>query len=118
MGDSRTSLPSRITVRAPEIDAHMAEDDDARRAMRRANAAQHGAYPRQQLLGAERFCEVVVGAEVERAHLVGLLAPRADDDHGGPTPVLHLVEDLPAVHEGKADVEEHDVDALRVAEHL
>ena len=53
----------------------------ARLAARRSAAPpQHRPQPRQQLLGAERLGDVVVGAGVERPHLLALVADRREDD--------------------------------------
>ncbi len=44
-------------------------------------AAQVGAHPRQQLGHAEGLLDVVVGAGVERAHLVALLGAGREHQH-------------------------------------
>ncbi len=36
---------------------------------------ERSAHPRQQLLHAEGFSDIVVGAEIERGHLAGLVVP-------------------------------------------
>ena len=40
------------------------------------NAPERGADAGQQFLGTERLCHVVVGARIERAHLVAFGPPR------------------------------------------
>ena len=49
--------------------------------------AQPRAHARQQLLGPERLGQVVVGAEPERADLVGRVVARAEDQHRQSDPV-------------------------------
>ena len=46
-----------------------------------AGAAQHRAQPREQLVDADRLRDVVVGARVERGHLLALLADGREQDH-------------------------------------
>ena len=82
------------------------------------NSAEHGAHTRQQLLRAEWLGQVVVGAKVEGANLVRLLASGADHDDRGALLSVHVFEDLPTVDEGEADIEQDDVDRLRVSKHL
>ena len=72
-------------------------------------AAQGGAQPGQQLVHAERLGQVVVGAEVERGHLVGLRLPdrEHDDRHRRPSP--QAADDVEPVDAGQPEVQEHDV---------
>ena len=81
------------------------------------NAPQRGADPGEQLLGVERLRHVVVGAGVERAHLLRLVVARGQHDHGDlaerPQPAQHVE----AVEVGEAEVEEHDVGAAVGGDH-
>ena len=83
---------------------------DASCAVGRPDAAENRPYPGNQFLRAEGLGEVVVRAEVERANLVRLLASGADDDDRRALLIVHLLEDLPAVNEREADIEQDDVD--------
>ncbi|TML12625.1 MAG: hypothetical protein E6G39_11660 [Actinobacteria bacterium] len=61
-----------------EIDQQIARHETGRRGgcRRDPRAPQRGEDARQQLVDAERFRHVVVGAQVQRAHLVALAAAR------------------------------------------
>ena len=51
----------------------------------------HRAQPGQQLVGAERLGHVVVGAGVERSHLLALVADRREHQDRQPAPAPHLL---------------------------
>jgi hypothetical protein len=78
----------------------------------RGSPADGGAQAGEQLVHAERLGHVVVGAGVERGHLLGLLAPggQHDDRDGGPA--ADAVNDVGSVHVGQAEVQDDDVRAL------
>ena len=82
---------------------------------RRLGPPQHRPHPRHQLAGAERLGDVVVGADLQSAHAVRLLAARRQHDdrlaaRGG------LAPDLPA-HFEPGDERQHPVedDQVRLA---
>lgn len=101
-----------------EVDANAAVGHESAGSGGRPDTTQDRAYPREQLVGSEWLGQVVVGTEIQRAHLVRLLAPRTDDDDRGAPGVVHLLENLPAVDKGKTDVEQDDIDGARLTEHL
>jgi hypothetical protein len=72
-----------------------------------ACAAQHGADPGDQLAGAERFGDVVVGTQLEADDPVDLVVARRHEQHRSPVVGgTHPTADLHAVHPGQADVED------------
>src|SRR5579885_1399052 len=83
--------------------------DDVR-AWRGMDAAKHRANAREQLIGAERLGQVVIGPHVEGPHLVLLAAAGADHDDRRHATALQALEDLPTVDERKPDVEQDDVE--------
>src|SRR5215469_7614439 len=100
---------------AGQVDLDVPRGDDRRSRLGRGGgpgAAQCGGDPGQQFLDAERLGHVVVGANVERGHLVPLPAAgrHHDDRHAG------LLADLPAQLEtvdlGQHQVEQDDVRLL------
>ena len=79
---------------------------------RRPDAAQHGADARHQLGGRERLGDIVVGAGVEPAHPVALLAARRQHDDrqvGGRGLAAQLAADLDARHQRQHPVEQDEV---------
>ncbi len=78
----------------------------------RLGAAHHGAQPRGELAQAERLGDVVVGAAVETAHPVGLLAARGqhDDRQGaGLRRAADLATNLDPRDQRQHPVEQYDV---------
>ena len=71
------------------------------------------ADPGEQLAGAERLGDVVVGAGVERRDLVPLLAPRREDDDRNGRPLAQPADHVEAVHVGQAEIEDDDVGLAR-----
>jgi hypothetical protein len=71
------------------------------------------AHARDELFHRERLYDVVVRAELERAHTVFLATTRTDDDdrRTDPFPPRRL-DDLPSVQLGKHQVEHADVGPL------
>ncbi len=76
----------------------------------RPRAAQHGPQARQQLPGAEGLGEVVVGAQLEAHHPVGLVAAgrQHDDRHRGAR--ADAAAHLQAVEAGHHHVQQHRVE--------
>ena len=90
---------------------------DLQRAGRRggrggARAAQDGADAGDELARAERLDDVVVGAELEAQHAVGLVAAGGEHDHRHALAVAQLAQQVEARAVGEHDVEEHEVGAL------
>ncbi len=73
------------------------------------DAAQRDADPGQQLFGTERLGDVVVGAEVERLHLVGLVAARREHDDRHLRGPPDAPADLGAFEIGQAEVEHDEI---------
>src|SRR6202011_1474439 len=73
-----------------------------------------GADAGEQFLGAEGLGQVVVSSHVEGADLVSLVAPCADHDYRGDAAAFERGEHMPAIHKGQPDVEQHDVERLRL----
>ena len=91
------------------VEGECAELDERRLAAR--GASREGAYPRFQLLERERLGEVIVRPEVEAAHTGFDTVLRGEDQDGqlAAAPAKAL-QDLEAVHPGKADVEDQQVE--------
>src|SRR5262245_29128294 len=70
--------------------------------------AECDADPSQELVHAERFGEVVIGARVERTHLVRFHTARRKDDDWDPRPLGQAPGDLDAVAVGQAQVDEDE----------
>ena len=76
----------------------------------RAGAAQDGAHARQELGDRKRLGDVIVGAEFEPEHLVGLRrARRQHDDRRGVRARAQLAADVEAVLLRQHDVENHEI---------
>ncbi|MNJ42522.1 hypothetical protein D3C77_374930 [compost metagenome] len=74
--------------------------------------AQQGLDARQQLARAEGFAQVVIGAQLQANHPVGLIGAggQHDDRHLCQTPMLaHPATEAEAVFIGQHDVEDHQV---------
>ena len=82
-----------------------------------ADPAQGDPEPGQELVHGERFSQIVIGAGVQRGHLVAVLAPGGDDDDGQVAPGADLFDDVYPVHVGQAQVQQHDVRAVREGVH-
>ena len=77
-----------------------------------ARAAQDRADARDELAGAERLDDVVVGAELEAEHAVGLVAAGGEHDHRHALVGAQLAQQVEARAVGEHDVEEHEVGTL------
>src|SRR5947209_7479512 len=77
--------------------------------MTRSPTSTFGPPPRQQLVGAERLGDVVVGAGVERANLLALVAHGGEDQDRQPAPSPDLIAYLDAL-----PIREHQVQHQRV----
>src|SRR5215218_8797469 len=87
--------------------------------LRCGNAAQDGADPRNDFAAAERLHHVVVGAELEPDHPVGLLAAGGEHDDRNLRALPQLAADVEAGAVGQHHVEEHEVGvAARLLERL
>jgi hypothetical protein len=81
-----------------EIDAQVAGGEDRLGFSPRAGGvAQRHPQPRQQLFGAERLGEIVIGPGVERGDLILLLAARRDDDDRRRRPFANAAGEVEAV---------------------
>ena len=75
--------------------------------------AQRGPQTGEELVHSERLRDVVVGAGVERDHLVRLAAARREDDDRRLAPSTQALDHLDPVHVGEAEVEDDGVAAAR-----
>ena len=101
-GVSRTSLPSTSTRNRSRSITSVAADDRFARRCRRVDPPQRDANPREQFLGAERLGDVVVGAGIERPHLVVFRAARRQHDDRRAPALANLAADVDAVDVGEA----------------
>jgi hypothetical protein len=101
---------SAVAGHAPrcKVDCHWADAHD-RFVGVIAAAAQDGADAGGELLGAEWLGDVVVGAGVERAHLLVFIAQGAEHDDREGAPPAHLTADVDAAAVWEDEVEDHDV---------
>ena len=84
---------------------------------RRHFAATHDRIDaREELLHAERFRDVVVGAAAEAAHLVRLLSARRQKDHRHLRDFADVIEHLEAAALRQHQIEKHQIGTLRVKE--
>ena len=98
-----------------EIDHEVAMLEPARPLGRgRGRSAQGGLDPGQQLREAQRLGDVVVGAQLQAADLVGLGAAGRDHEDRHPAELADPLDDLPAVEPGQRDVEDDEVGMLVV----
>ena len=79
--------------------------------VRAVPSAQRDANPRQQLLGTERFRDVVIGAEIERADLVCFATARRQHDDRHRRRLADARADFGAVEIGQAEIQHHQVGA-------
>ena len=99
-------------ARDPGVDHHpVALDRSAGldRALDAVHAAQDRFHPDGQLAQAERLREVVVGADGEPGHLVGLLGPGGQHQDGRPAVALDLLADLEPVHPRQHQVQDDQI---------
>ena len=82
---------------ARQVDLHVVELDHALVQGRIERPAQDRPHPRGELLGLERLGEVVVGAEVQAARLVGGRSLRAEQHDRDLAALLELAHDLEPV---------------------
>ena len=97
------------------IDLEALDRDRARAQRHRRDlaAAERGVHARHQLAHAEGLGQVVVGADLERVHLVVLAAARRDhDDRGDDALGTCALGHRPAVEAGKHQIDDGDVGAL------
>ena len=69
-------------------------------------------YPGQQFGYAERFGQIVVGARVQRLHLVGFLPARREDHHRHLRPLPHPGQNGQAVGVGQSQVQQDEIGGM------
>src|SRR6202011_1931837 len=67
---------------ADQIDRKIADPEDRPLAVSLQLVAQRRPHPGKKLVHAERFCHIIVGAEIELLHLAGLVAAAGQHDDG------------------------------------
>ena len=114
MGESFTSLSRDLDDAAHEIDREIADPEDRPLAMHLQLMAQRRPHAREQLVHAERLGDVIVGAEIERLDLAGLVAAaRQDDDRDALVARSDRPQQLEPVDIGQAEIENDEVGLLR-----
>jgi len=78
------------------------------------DAPEGHAHPRQQLAHAERLAHVIVGAGVERGHLVGFLSSRREHEDGHLRPLAQPPDHLEPIHVGQAQIQDDQVRLTRL----
>ena len=87
------------------------------RRLRRGSAPGNGSEPRQKDIQFEGLGEIVVRAAIQSLHDIGPGIARGNDDHRRvKTSLPQPPQDAQAVHAGKHDVEQNDVDIGRQSE--
>ena len=81
--------------------------------LRIREAPERRANTREQLLDRKRLGQIVVGAGIERANLVRVLAARRDHDDRHARPCAHRLHHLDAVHIGQTQIEQYNARCLR-----
>ena len=95
---------------ADEIDREVAEPKTGRSPWLCRRCRRAVRMPRHQLVHAERLRDEVVGAEIERLDLAGLVAAaRKDDDRDGRTWRAQLAQQVQPGHVGQAEVEDDQI---------
>src|ERR1700722_17945259 len=93
-----------------EIDGHIAEFEPAGPAPFCRRAAEQGLNASQQLCRVERFCEIVVGPDLQTVHFIGCLAAsRKDKDWRGDTFFSYMDTYFETIHAGQHDVQNDQV---------
>src|SRR5919197_3920397 len=108
----RTGQAPQVEVQLPAVEAIGADAVGLALAYFGAPAAQHRADAREQLARAEGLGDVVVGAELEAHHAIGLFLAPGEHHHGDLGLVAHAPRDRHAVLAAQAEVEHHQVDDL------
>lgn len=75
----------------------------------------HRPYSCHQLPYAERLRQIVVGAQFQAQHPVGLLSARAEDEDGNVGDLSDAPADVDAVHVRQSQVEQDDI-AVRTSQ--
>src|SRR5581483_959353 len=96
--------PHRLLL---EVDAQL--PDVVHGLGRRLDAAHRGTQARKQLLDAEGLRHVVVGARVERGHLLALVADDRKNDDGDAAPRAQLAADVGAASVRQDEIENDGV---------
>ena len=97
---------------ARQVDAQIAQLDHGVGAWPVDGPAQHRPHACQQLVDPERLGHVVVGAGIERLHLLTLVAHGRDEQDRDVRPGADLACDLVARAVGEQQVEQHEVGRL------
>ena len=71
--------------------------------------AERDPNPGEKLVDPEGLGEVVIGAEIERRHLVVLPAPRREDDNWRGSPLPQLSGDLETIAIGESEIQQDDI---------
>ena len=113
VGVSRTTRPSAVTRRLAEIDLQVAAGDALVGDGRRVGAAQDRAHAGDQLLGAERLDNVVVGAKLEAGDPIGLVTAGGQDHDRHARVAADRTDHVESVDARQAEVEDERVRTSR-----
>jgi hypothetical protein len=91
-----------------QVDDQIAEPDPGE-VLGGPGAPDRGPHPGQQFLDPERLGHVVIGAGVERLHLVHAVGPAGQHDDRGLGPAAQPLDHLHPVQVGQAEIEDHQV---------
>ena len=94
-----------------KIDDQLVEDQASglRLVVLTARAAQNSLNSRQQFLHFKGLGEIVIRALLESLHLVVCFALCCEHDHRGLAVLPDGAQDVPAVHHGQHDIEQHQI---------
>ncbi len=96
-----------------QVDVQPATDDVRRQRFAYLPLAQQHAHTGQELLNTEGLAHVVVGAAVQRQHLLALAGAHRQHQHRHLAPFTQAAQDLLAVEIGQTKVEHHHIRALQ-----
>jgi hypothetical protein len=91
-----------------QVDNQVAERDPGQ-VLGGSRAPDRRPHPGQQFLHAERLRDIVIGAGVERFHLVHAVGPAGQHDDRGLGPAAQALDHLHPVQVGQAEIEDHQV---------
>ena len=102
---------------AHQIDRQIAAAEDRLLAVRLQAVAQRGANAGRQFLHAERLGDIIIGAQIERRHLAGLVvaAGKNDDGHGRAA-IAQGAHDRQPIHSRQPQIEHDQVHRIAFKE--
>src|SRR5436305_12506880 len=77
-------------------------------------ASQYGTYPCQQVVHTKGLGEIIIGAQIETAHLILILSASSDNDDRYSGEFTYALADGKAIHPGHHHIEEHQIRRMRL----